>query len=259
MKLSMLVVIFFVAALAADSIDPVAANVTLVSSSATMDNTPTKIHENIYNLNYVSPYFRAEAEVEFSSLKEGEIYTVGWVQAVTHMELYNIYPLGVSGWKIPELDSGESRAVSDADGRWYPWYGVTTERSTVKGPSGQQKVRVSMNDNFSPTISWAIPVGQNQPDTLQSVHRHQSFVAWLVVKNEVTEEIVALKSYLWRALINVAVDCSRPKGERAKLLNPLVQDQPTENFDLIVPQSALVAPNANEAQKFFWRKKSGEF
>ena len=77
MKLSMLVVIFFVAALAADSIDPVAADVTLVSSSATMDNTPTKTHENINNLITVTPYFRAEAEVEFSSLKEGEIYTVG--------------------------------------------------------------------------------------------------------------------------------------------------------------------------------------
>ena len=41
---------------------------------------------------------------------------------MTHMECYNIYPSGVSGWKIPELDSGESRAVSDADGR-----GVTAD------------------------------------------------------------------------------------------------------------------------------------
>lgn len=241
-----------------DEKEQIRERVALNSCSASVDRTPTQIRENNSTLNYVTPHFRAEAEVEFSSLKEGEIYTVGWVQAVTRMEFYNNYPSGQSSWEIQELNSGESTAVSDADGRQYPWYGVTTECSTVKGPHGRQKVRVFMNDNFSPTVSWAIPVGKDQPDTLQSVHRDQSFVAWLVVKNEINGEIVALKSYQWRAVINVAVDCSRCVGERAKLLEPSIQDQPEESFALTVPKSALFAPRANEAQKFVWRTLDSE-
>lgn len=230
----------------------------IVQCEASVDQTPTKIRENNSTLNYVTPHFRADAEVEVAPLKEGEIYTVGWVQAVTDMKFYNTYPTGTSSWEIQELNSGESKAVSDADGRQYPWYGVTTERVTLKGPQNNTAVRVLMNDNFSPTVSWAIPVGRDQPDTLQSVQRDQSFIAWLVVKNEINGEIYTLKSYEWRAVINIAVDCSQCVGRRAKLLNPVYQEQPKEAFDLSVPNSALCAPRANEAQKFVWRTLDSE-
>lgn len=53
---------------------------------------------------------------------------------MTEMKLYNHYSSGVSSWEIQELNNGHSEAVSDADGRQYPWYGVTTERATLKGP-----------------------------------------------------------------------------------------------------------------------------
>lgn len=226
--------------------------------SATVDQCETVIKENSSTLNYVTPHFRAEAEVEVPRLKEGEIYTVGWVQAVTEMKFYNHYPTGISSWEIQELNNGDSEAVSDADGRQYPWYGITTEKVTLKGPCEEQTVRVYMNDNFSPTISWAIPVGREQPDTLQKVYRDQSFVAWLIIKNEINGEVIPLQAYSWRAVINIAVDCSQQVGQRATLLEPLLQEPPRKLNGLFIPMSALMSPRANEAQKFVWRTLDSE-
>ena len=230
----------------------------VTACSATVDQCETAVKENVSTLNYVTPHFRAEAEIEAPRLKEGEIYTVGWVQAVTEMKFYNHYPSGVSSWEIQELNNGLSEAVSDADGRQYPWYGVTTERVTLKGPQKQQVVRVCMNDNFSPTVSWAVPVGREQPDTLQRVYRDQSFVAWLVLKNETSGEISILQAYSWRAVVNIAVDCSQEIGERATLLEPLLQEAPQRVSGSYIPKSALTCPRANEAQKFVWRTLESE-
>ncbi len=230
----------------------------VLDSSASVDQTETKIRETASTLNYVTPHFRADAEVEVGPLKDGEIYTIGWVQAVTHMKFYNEYPSGTSSWEIQELNKGISKAVSDADGRQYPWYGVTTERVTIKGPCLEQNVRILMNDNFSPTVSWAIPVGRDQPDTLRRVCRDQSFLVWLVVKNEITGDLHALRAYSWRAVINIAVDCTREIGHRSKLLVPFYQDQPSEIIELSLPPSALSPPRANEAQKFVWRTLDSE-
>ncbi len=241
-----------------DERNPVRQNFRIVKCSASIDTSPTKLRENNSTLNYVTPHFRADAEIELGPLKEGEIYTVGWVQAVADMKFYNTYPSGQSSWEIPELNNGESKAVSDADGRQYPWYGVTSECKTVKGPHKPQSVRVLMNDNFSPTVSWAIPVGKDQPDTLQRVQRDQSFVAWLVVKNEINGSVQALKAYRWRAVIDIAVDCSQCVGQRAKLVEPVIQEQPQELIDLSLPKSALSSPRANEAQKFVWRTLDSE-
>lgn len=230
----------------------------VVECRAQVDSKPTEIRENNSTLNYVTPHFRAVAEVEIGPMKDGEIFTVGWVQAVTKMKFYNSYPKGQSSWEIQELNSGESVAVSDADGRQYPWYGVTSECQTVRGPSDGCRVKVNMNDNFSPTVSWAVPVGRDQPDTLTAVYRDQSFLVWLVVKNEINGEIEALRAYRWRAVINIAVECSNRVGQRAKLLEPVFQEQPEELSDLYIPESALYAPRANEAQKFVWRTSDSE-
>ncbi len=230
----------------------------VLESSASVDQTETKIRETASTLNYVTPHFRADAEVEVAPLKDGEIYTIGWVQAVTHMKFYNEYPSGTSSWEIQELNNGASKAVSDADGRQYPWYGVTTERVTVKGPCLEQSVRILMNDNFSPTVSWAIPVGRDQPDTLRRVCRDQSFIVWLVIKNEITGDVYALRAYSWGAVINIAVDCAGTIGHRSKLLAPLYQDQPSEIIEVVLPLSALSSPRANEAQKFVWRTSDSE-
>lgn len=236
----------------------VRSNFKLLQCSAAVDECGIDIKENVSTLNYVTPHFRAEAQVEAPRLKEGEIYTVGWVQAVTEMKFYNHYPAGVSSWEIQELNNGHSEAVSDADGRQYPWYGVTTERVTLKGPQNQQTIRVYMNDNFSPTVSWAIPVGREQADTLQRVYRDQSFVAWLILKNETNGEITTLQAYSWRAMVNISVDCSQEIGQRATLMEPLVQEPPQKVSGVYIPKSALTCPRANEAQKFVWRTLESE-
>ena len=225
---------------------------------AQVDAKPTEIRENNSTLNYVTPHFRASAEVELGATKDGEIFTLGWVQAVTKMKFYNTYPKGQSSWEIQELNNGDSVAVSDADGRQYPWYGVTSECQTVCGPGDGVRMKVSMNDNFSPTVSWAVPVGREQPDTLTSVHRDQSFLVWLVAKNEINGEVVALRAFRWRAVVNIAVECSNEVGHRAKLLEPVYQEQPEELGELYIPESALLAPRANEAQKFVWRTHDSE-
>lgn len=107
-----------------------------------------------------------------------------------------------------------------------------------------------MNDNFSPTVSWAVPVGREQPDTLQRVYRDQSFVTWLVLKNETTGEISTLQAYSWRAVVNIAVDCSQDIGERATLLEPLLLQAPQHISGDYIPKSALTYPRVNKAQKF---------
>jgi hypothetical protein len=232
----------------------------VVECRARVDSKPTEIRESSSTLNYVTPHFRACAEIELDAMKDGEIFTVGWVQAVTSMKFYNTYPKGQSSWEIQELNSGDSVAVSDADGRQYPWYGVTSECRTVRGPSDVFRVKVTMNDNFSPTVSWAIPVGREQPDTLTAVHRDQSFLVWLVAKNEVSGDVFALRAFRWQALVNIAVDCECEVGNRAKLLEPVYQEQPKAmiGHELAIPQSALLAPRANEAQKFVWRTSNSE-
>ena len=231
----------------------------VVRSTAAVDQMCTLTKETHSTLNYITPHFRAEAEVQIGPLGEGEVYTIGWVQAVTSMVFTNTYPTGQSSWEIQELNTGETVAVSDADGRKYPWYGITTECQTVSGPDpSHRRIKVLMNDNFSPTVSWAVPVGRDQPDALQRVHRDQSFLVWLIVKNEITGAIQPLKAYRWRAIINIAVDCSREIGQRAKVLEPKIQAQPLELFDLRIPQSAVQSPRANEAQKFVWRTRESE-
>ena len=230
----------------------------VTQSRSQIERTETRIKENQSTLNYITPHFRAEAEVEIGPLREGEVYSIGWAQAVTSMKFINTYPSGQSSWEIQELNSGETVAVSDADGRQYPWYGVTTECKTFHGPCPAQRARLYMNDNFSPTVSWAVPVGKEQPDTLERIHRDQSFVVWLLAKNECSGEVLPLKAYRWRAVINIAIDCSREVGSRAKLLEPKIQAQPLELFDLRIPQSALQSPRANEAQKFVWRTVDSE-
>lgn len=232
----------------------------IVNCTASVDQVETRIIETPSTLNYVTPHFRAEAEVDVPALGEGEEYTIGWVQAVTDMKFINVYPSGCSSWELQELNSGEVAAVSDADGRRYPWYGVTTECRTITGPCLPSRIKVSMNDNFSPTVSWGVPwpAGHDEPDSLQRVERDQSFKVWLVIKDEVNRTFKALKAYTWRAVINIGIDCSKTCSKRARLLHPKFQAQPQETQDTSIPTSALYSPRANEAQKFVWRMEDFE-
>lgn len=232
--------------------------VKIVSCGAWIEKEESKIIETEPTLNYITPHFRAHAHVEIPALEEFECITVGWIQAVTDMKFVNTYPEGCSSWEIPQLNQNLICAVSDADGRQYPWYGVTTECRMYQGPtSSEQHVEVSMNDNFSPRVSWAIPVGKEQPDTLCKVERDQTFIAWLVYKIETLNEIHILKSFEWRAKVNIEVDCDKPLGKRSTLLEPKFQEDPVEVENRPIPICALAPPRANEAQNFVWRQRNG--
>ncbi|KFQ68758.1 Protein FAM78A, partial [Phaethon lepturus] len=166
---------------------------------------------------------------------------------------------GRSSWELPDLLDGKIQAISDSDGVNYPWYGNTTETCTIVGPTKKEsKFNISMNDNFYPSVTWAVPVSESNVAKLTSIHRDQSFTTWLVATNTATNEMVTLQTIKWRMRLGIEVNPSRPLGHRAKLQEPSAQEQPQVlSKNEPIPPSALVKPNANDAQVLMWRPKDG--
>lgn len=225
---------------------------------AWIERKETEIFETEPTINFVTPHFRAVAHVIIPKLSTSEWITVGWIQAVTSMKFVNTYKEGSSSWEIPHLGDKTRSAISDADGRLYPWYGITTERKSFCGNEKPGITEISMNDHFSPRISWTVPVGTVQHDSLKKVERDQTLVSWLVYNNGYTREPQVLKAFIWRAEVNIKTDCSYPLGERATLLEPKFQRQPIEKNNIRIPHCAMLPPRANEAQNFVWRAENGE-
>ncbi|KAK2102129.1 Protein fam78b [Saguinus oedipus] len=78
----------------------------------------------------------------------------------------------MSSWELPDLREGRVKAIGDSDGVSYPWYGNTTETVTLVGPTNKiSRFSVSMNDNFYPSVTWAVPwawlVGRTQQEQPQ--------------------------------------------------------------------------------------------
>ncbi|XP_048045371.1 protein FAM78A isoform X3 [Megalobrama amblycephala] len=166
-----------------------------------------------------------------------------------------------SSWELPELRCGQIQAISDSDGVNYPWYGCTTEMYTIVGPTKKStKLTVSMNDNFCPSVTWSVPVGTtSSPPLLSSIQRDQRFTTWLVAINESTAEMVLLRTIRWRMQICVKVDPKKPLGQRATVMEPLIQEQPQVLVrNEPIPTNALLKPNANDAQVLMWRPRNGE-
>lgn len=93
-----------------------------------------------------------------------------------------------SSWELPELREGRVKAISDSDGVSYPWYGNTTETVTLTGPTSKpSRLTVSMNDNFYPSVTWAVPISNSNTPMLTHITRDQSFITWLVAMNSVTK------------------------------------------------------------------------
>ncbi|XP_068835360.1 protein FAM78A isoform X2 [Capricornis sumatraensis] len=164
-----------------------------------------------------------------------------------------------SSWELPDLQEGKIEAISDSDGVNYPWYGNTTETCTIVGPTKRNsKFIISMNDNFYPSVTWAVPVSESNVAKLTNIYRDQSFITWLVATNTSTNDMVILQTLHWRMQLSIEVDPARPLGQRARLQEPIAQDQPkilSKNEP--IPPSALVKPNANDAQVLMWRPKFG--
>lgn len=165
-----------------------------------------------------------------------------------------------SSWELPDLLEGKIEAISDSDGVNYPWYGNTTETCTIVGPTRRDsKFIISMNDNFYPSVTWAVPVSESNVARLTNIYRDQSFTTWLVATNTSTDDMIILQTLHWRMQLSIEVNPSRPLGQRARLREPIAQAQPKIlSRNEPIPPSALVKPNANDAQVLMWRPKYGQ-
>ncbi|XP_051769848.1 protein FAM78B isoform X1 [Ctenopharyngodon idella] len=237
-------------------------NIVVYEVSASIDQCPTIIEENSpIVLRYKTPYFRASAGIVMPPVPRNETWTVGWIQACTQMEFFNTYgDIGMSSWELPELREGRVKAISDSDGVSYPWYGNTTETVTLSGPTSKpSRLTVSMNDNFYPSVTWAVPISNSNTPMLTHITRDQSFITWLVALNADTKERIVLQTVRWRMRVDIEVDPSMPLGSRAKLMGRPHQEQPhiLSNNEPI-PPNALGRPNANDAQVLMWRPRRGQ-
>ncbi|KAM4549068.1 protein FAM78B isoform 2-T2 [Odontesthes bonariensis] len=165
----------------------------------------------------------------------------------------------LSSWELPQLREGLVRAISDSDGVSYPWYGNTTETVTIVGPTSKpSRFIVSMNDNFYPSVTWAVPVSESNTPLLTNIKRDQSFTTWLVALNTTSREKILLHTIKWRMRVDIVVDPSLPLGSRAKLVGRLYQDQPRVLTRMEpIPHNAMGKPNANDAQVLMWRPRRG--
>uniref|UniRef100_A0A8C5S0I7 Family with sequence similarity 78 member B n=1 Tax=Laticauda laticaudata TaxID=8630 RepID=A0A8C5S0I7_LATLA len=165
----------------------------------------------------------------------------------------------VSSWELPDLREGRVKAISDSDGVSYPWYGNTTETVTLIGPTNKvTRFSVSMNDNFYPSVTWAVPVSDSNVPLLTRIKRDQSFTTWLVAMNMTTKEKIILQTIKWRMTVDIEVDPMQLLGKRARLVGKTLQEQPKILSRMEpIPPNALVKPNANDAQVLMWRPKRG--
>lgn len=164
-----------------------------------------------------------------------------------------------SSWELPQLREGLVRAISDSDGVSYPWYGNTTETVTVVGPTSKpSRFVVSMNDNFYPSVTWAVPVSESNTPLLTNIKRDQSFTTWLVALNTTSKEKILLHTIKWRMRVDIVVDPTLPLGSRARLVGRMHQDQPRVLTRMEpIPVNAMGRPNANDAQVLMWRPRRG--
>lgn len=237
-------------------------SVAVLEVTTSIDPNPTSVDESSsVVLRYRTPNFRATARVLVPPVSAKETWTVGWIQACNHMEFYNRYGAeGMSSWELPDLRDGKIQAISDSDGVNYPWYGNTTETCTLEGPTKKDtKFTVSMNDNFYPSVTWGVPVSESNVPMLSNIWRDQSFTTWLVAINQASGEMVVLRTVRWRMRLHIEVDPDKPLGKRAKLLEPVDQEQPRLlGKNEPIPPNAMVKPNANDAQVLMWRPRTGD-
>ncbi|KAI5946185.1 protein FAM78B isoform X2 [Manis javanica] len=236
-------------------------NIVVYDVCATIDQCPTRIEETSpIVLRYKTPYFKASARVVMPPIPRHETWVVGWIQACNQMEFFNTYSdLGMSSWELPDLREGRVKAISDSDGVSYPWYGNTTETVTLVGPTNKiSRFSVSMNDNFYPSVTWAVPVSDSNVPLLTRIKRNQSFTTWLVAMNTTTKEKIILQTIKWRMRVDIEVDPLQLLGQRARLVGRTQQDQPRILGRMEpIPTNALAKPNANDAQVLMWRPKRG--
>ena len=213
-------------------------------------------------LRYISPYLVASATVE-CSIPSGEDYTIGFIQQVDDLQLRMEYERATTSWEMPFFP------INDASGALLPWYHAREGSAIVKGGAVDAIVEVAVNDNFDIQISWKElepPSGiarEGEPDLLR-VERYQKFTLWLVARRSSDGHIVVLRKIPWEIGIDIAVDPSRPLGERAtsknvRIVQPSVMKRAKRDSTMRIPKRVLKSPTANKAQEFWWTPKKSDY
>ncbi|CAF3688026.1 unnamed protein product [Rotaria sordida] len=228
----------------------------ILELEAKIENRPTIIDEKSSAvLKYRTPHFRSTATIQFPPLDEGEHWKIGWIQSCTRMDFLNSYgDWGYSSWEFPQLVSGQNPMISDSDGRNYPFYGSKCEVIELHGPFlDYQTIKVLMNDNFYPHITWDIPTSNERLSRLTNVKRHQNFYTWLVAMNVKTGSIIVLKTISWQMNLEINIDSTKSQGSRATLISDPIPIQPEIlKQNIRIPTCVLYPPNANSAQILVW-------
>jgi hypothetical protein len=204
--------------------------------------------KTIAQLIFFCKIFRATATIKFPPLEEGEHWKIGWIQSCTRMDFFNSYgESGYSSWEFPQLMSGQNPMISDSDGRNYPFYGSKSEVIELHGPHlDYQTIKVLMNDNFYPHITWDIPTSNERLSRLTHVKRHQSFYTWLVAMNACNGSILVLKTISWQMNLEINIDPLKPQGSRATLISDPIPLQPEIlKQNIRIPSCVLYPPNVN--------------
>jgi hypothetical protein len=192
--------------------------------------------------------FSATATIKFPPLEEGEHWKIGWIQSCTRMDFFNSYgDCGYSSWEFPQLISGQNSMISDSDGRNYPFYGSKSEVIELHGPYlDYQTIKVVMNDNFYPHITWDIPTSNERLSRLTNIKRHQNFYTWLVAMNARNGSILVLKTISWQMNLEINIDPTKPQGSRATLISDPIPIQPEIlKQNIRIPTYVLYPPNVN--------------
>jgi hypothetical protein len=190
----------------------------------------------------------ATATIQFPPLDDNEHWKIGWIQACTRMDFFNSYgDCGYSSWEFPQLISGQTTMISDADGRNYPFYGSKSELIELHGPTvDYRSIQVRMNDNFYPHITWDIPTSSERLSRLTHVKRNQAFYTWLVAMNACNGSILVLKTIRWKMNLEIHVDPTQLQGSRATLISNPIPSQPEILKDNVrIPISVLYPPNVS--------------
>ncbi len=186
--------------------------------------------------------------MKFPPLEEGEHWKIGWIQSCTRMDFFNSYgDSGYSSWEFPQLMTGQSPMISDSDGRNYPFYGSKSEVIELEGPFSEYRtIKVLMNDNFYPHITWDIPTSNERLSRLTNVKRYQRFYTWLVAMNAKNGSILVLKTVSWQMDLEIDVDPTKSQGSRAILIsNPIPIQPEILKQNIRIPTCVLYPPNVN--------------
>ncbi|XP_011786823.1 PREDICTED: protein FAM78A [Colobus angolensis palliatus] len=239
--------------------------ITVIDVKASIDPVPTSIDESSsVVLRYRTPHFRASAQVVMPPIPKKETWIVGWIQACSHMEFYNQY--GEQGmWQKTTLcrqvqcSPGEALAATAKRSLSCSREAPSPECAWGIGGPGAPELHISHTPSTRQVLGSLQPGDDLAPALALSHAPHDAVLSASPGGSSPTNDMIILQTLHWRMQLSIEVNPNRPLGQRARLREPIAQDQPkilSKNEP--IPPSALVKPNANDAQVLMWRPKYGQ-